>query len=452
MWQELGLNMVKHDKLLAAMKNASRDLLNRQPDRPAGMEYFDNMLLDLHGIRVRELLEHKKNGGKVVGTFCLFAPEEIVHAADAMMIKLEGGTQYSISNAETILPFDICPMVKSFVGAKLGKTSPYFEVVDFLIGETTCDAKKKVWEILNIYVPTYVMELPQKKTQPDRDMWLREITLLKEKMEIETGVKISSEKLANSIKVFNAKRKAMRRLHLLRKNNPPPISGRDAHLVSQIAGYDDPQRFTGKVNELCDELEKRIENRQSALEPDAPRIMISGCPMALPNWKIHNLIETSGAVVIAEDTCLGARYFMDPLIQPEDSTSMTKQLKATSERYLNIACPCFTPGYCSVLQMSEIVEVYRPAGMIYYVLQFCHGFNIEFYKIENRLKEMGIPVLKIQTDYSEEDTGQLSTRIEAFFEMISVRKYQGSYGRGNAYRADRDSSAGGKEEDNEANV
>jgi benzoyl-CoA reductase/2-hydroxyglutaryl-CoA dehydratase subunit BcrC/BadD/HgdB len=386
------------------------------------MKYFDDMLSDLHGGRIRELLEHKKRGGKVVGVFCLFVPEEIIHAAGGIAVKMEGGTQLPISDAETILPADICPLIKSLTGSKLSKTSPYFELVDFVVGETTCDAKKKTWEILNNYVPTYVMELPQKKTQRDRELWLRELFALKEKMEVESGVKITSESLGKSIKIFNSKRKAMNRLHALRRNSPPPISGRDANLVSQIADYDDPERFTAKVNNLCDELEKRVKNGQAAVAPGAPRIMITGCPAALPNWKVHSLIEGGGAVVVAEDTCLGARYFMDPFIFIEDTASTVKQIKALADRYLNIACPCFTPSYCGVIQMSETVEDFRPSGVVYYVLQFCHAFNIEFYKMEKRLKEMGIPVLKVQTDYAGEDTGQLSTRIEAFLERVSSRR------------------------------
>jgi len=418
MWQQLGLDLERHDKLLTTLNNSHSEVYCKQPNRPRNMEYFDRMLTNLHGSRIEELLDYKKKGGKVVGTFCLFAPEEIIMAAGGVSVRLDGGTQFPIPDAETILPRDLCPMIKSFVGSKLGRLSPYFEIADFLVGETTCDGKKKVWEILNEHIPTYVVELPQKKTQMDRELWLREVISLKEKMEVESGVKITAESLAKSIKMINAKRKTLERLYRLKRGNPPPISGKDTSLVSQIAFYDDPERFTFKVNKLCDELEERIKKGEGVVGPDTPRIMITGCPMVLPDWKLHHIIETSGGIVVCEDTCSGARYFMDPVVD-EGSTSVVRQLKAIADRYLNIACPCFTPGYCSIVQITQLAKEFKVAGVIYNVLQFCHGFNIEYHKVEKFLNEAGIPVLKIQTDYGKEDVGQLKTRVEAFLERIS---------------------------------
>lgn len=418
MWQGLGLDLGRHNELLSAVGEGYARVYGQQPNRPRGMEYFDHMFSELHGARIGELVEHKKNGGQVVGTFCLFAPEEIIAAAGGVAVRLDGGTQFPIPDAETILPRDLCPMIKSFVGAKLGRLSPYFEIADFLVGETTCDGKKKVWEVLNYHTPTYVVELPQKKTQMGRELWLRELVSLKEKMEVESETKITAGGLAESIEMINAKRKALARLFALRKASPPPISGRDAGLVSQIAFYDDPQRFTRKVNELCDELEERVRQHEGVVSSDAPRIMITGCPIALPDWKLHHLIETNGAVVVCEDTCSGARYFMDPVVN-EDHTSVVRQLKAIADRYLNIACPCFTPGYGSIIQITELAKEFKVAGVIYYVLQFCHGFNIEYHKAAKFLDEAGIPLIKVQTDYGEGDTGQLRTRIEAFLERIA---------------------------------
>lgn len=416
--QLIGLDLEKHRKLLTAFNDSHSEFYSKQQNRPHGMDYFDSMLCDLHGARIKELMEHRKNGGIVVGTFCPFVPEEIIDAAGGISIRLEGGIQFPIKYAETILPSDLCPMIKSSLGLKLGKIDPYYEIVDLFIGETTCDGKKKVWEIFNDHAPTYVMELPQKKLLMDRELWLWELVSLKEKIEVISGVKITAENLTRSIRVFNAKRKAMEKLNALRKKKPQPISGKDASLISQIACYDDAQRFTKRVNELCTELEERVIRSEKVAVRNATRIMIMGCPMVLPNWKLHHLIETTGAVVVCEDTCSGARYFMDTIVC-EESTSVVKQIKAIADRYMNIPCPCFTPGYCGVLQATQMAKDHEIDGVVYYVLQFCHGFNIEYHKIERYFNELGIPILKVQTDYSTEDTEQLRTRMEAFLEMIS---------------------------------
>ena len=420
MWQDLGLNLKRHDTLLEALGEIYGEIYLKQHNRPKAMEYFDFVISEVHGLRIKELIEHKQKGGKVVGIFCVYVPDEIIMAANGISVGLCGGAQFSIIDAEEILPRNLCPLIKSAVGFKLGRICPYFETANFLVGETTCDGKKKVWEILNNYIPTYVMETPQKKDEADKELWRKEVLAFKEKMERETGVKITAKKLGEKIKVANAKRKALVRLYNLRKNNPVPISGKDALLTSQIAFYDDPIRFTAKVNELCDELEGRIKGGVSVAGANTPRLMISGCPMAIPNWKLHHIVETSGGIVVVEETCTGTRYFTDPIID-ETLTDLNGQLKAIANRYLNIHCSCFTPNDERIEDIVQLAKDYNVAGVIYYVLQFCHTYNVEYYKVEKALKNAGIPVLKIETDYSEEDIGQLKTRVEAFLEQIGSK-------------------------------
>jgi len=408
------------DNYLKIYKEKHEEVYGNQNNRPKAITYFENLTFDLFdpkGYRRKEIEKHKEMGGKVVATFCLFVPEEVIIASGSICLKLDAAFSFTIPEAETIIPREICPMIKSFWGALVLKVPPILELVDFAIGETSCDGKKKTWELLNDFIPTYVMELPQKKYQINRDLWLREVFQLKEKMEAEMGKKITLEKLAHAIDVVNEKRKALARLQSLRAADPPPISGRDTALIFQIAPFDDPERFTQQVNKLCDELEGEIEKRKGIGEPKKPRIMITGSPMGLLDWKLHHIIENNGAIVVCEDTCQGSRYFLEPWVG-SDSGGVLRLLRLIADRYLNLPCPCFTPGYCSVIQVKESTKEYKIDGVIYYVLQFCHGFNIEYHKIEKFLNEAGIPVLKIQTDYSEEDTEQLRTRIEAFLERI----------------------------------
>ena len=418
MWKSLGMDMERHDTLLDALDSIYKDVYLEQRNRPKGMEYFDFVMSEVHGLRIKELLDHKKNGGKVVGTFCVFVPDEIITAAGGISVGLCGGSQFSIYDAEGILPKNLCPLIKSAVGFKLSGVCPYFEASDFVVGETTCDGKKKAWEILDNYIPTYIIEVPHKKGAIDRDLFLSEIIAFKEKMERESGIKITPEVLGEKIKLINERRRVLEKLYELRKNSPPPISGKDALLISQIAFYDDPVRFVSKVNELCDELDVRIRKGDGAVRADAPRIMISGCPIALPNWKLHNVIETSGAVVVCEETCTGTRYFDEPLVD-QTSTDINGQLNAIADRYLKIKCSCFTPNDDRIEQIVSFARDYKADGIIYYTLPFCLTYNIEYEKVKRALNKEEIPLVKIETDYSEEDIGQLNTRIQGFLEMIS---------------------------------
>lgn len=420
LFQEIGVDLEK----FGAQQCVTGDLYERtfatQQNRPAGMAYFDEMAGDIYGARMREIIATKKEGRVVVGNFCVFVPEELTLAVDGVSVGLCAGSQAPISDAEKVLPRNICPLVKSAYGYALTKSSPYFQVVDFVCGETTCDAKKKTWELMDREIPTHVMEIPQMKRERDRDLWLAEVKEFKAKVEHHSGKTITPESLAQAVAVMNAKRGALQRLNALRHHRPSPVSGRDALLVEQIAFYDAPVRFTQKVNELCDELDTRVRDGVFAAPAEARRIMISGSPMALPNWKVHNIVEGAGAVVVNEESCVGTRYFSQNIASTgEDMESM---LTALTDRYMKINCACFTPN---TGRIEQIIQEYRDSkadGLIHYSLQFCHTYLIEAVRIKEACDKEGIPFLALETDYSTEDTGQLQTRIEAFLEQIGVQR------------------------------
>jgi len=186
--------------------------------------------------------------------------------------------------------------------------------------------------------------------------------------------------------------------------------------VTQVSFYDDVTRCIQQVNALCDELDKRVAAGEGVFPTDAPRILISGSPMAIPNWKLHHILETAGAVVVCEESCTGTRFFTD--LVPEDEGTVEEQLRAIAERYMQIHCACFTPNDERLEDIVKLAREYQVDGVIHYNLQFCHTYANEAVKVERLLAEEGIPLLRIETDYSDEDVGQLRTRIDAFMEMI----------------------------------
>ncbi len=417
MWKGLGLNLEKHDVLLNALGKIYGDLFLTQKNRPTGMQYFDFVMSEVHGLRIKELVDRKKAGKKIIGAFCLYVPEELVYASDATMVGLCGGADFSIPDAEAVLPRNICPLIKSFFGFKVGGTCPYFQSCDMVVGETTCDGKKKVYEVLEDYTPTYVMEIPHRVDTPQaRALWLAEVKQFKQKMEDLTGNAIEKDALKDAIRLINAKRTAMRRVSETRRASPTPISGLDGLLVNQVSFYDDVNRFTQKTNELADELEKRVKEGVGVADKDKPRLMFSGCPMAIPNWKLHSIIESMGVPVVAEESCIGSRYFTD-LVEPKGD-SMESLLEALVNKYSKISCACFTPNKERIGKVVDMAKEFNASGVVYNVLQYCHSYNIEAIKVEKALKAAGVPMLKIETDYGSEDVEQIRTRVEAFTEML----------------------------------
>jgi len=416
MWTELGIDLEKHDNLLNALGPIFQEIYLSQQNRPDGMAFFDFVVGDIHGIRVRELRQQAKNGGKVVATYCVFVPEEVVWAAGAIPVGLCAGTQFSVPIAEEVLPRNTCALIKSSFGFKLGRICPYVESSHLIVGETTCDGKKKMFEILAQHQPVYVMEVPNKKTRLARDLWLGEVVAFKDVIEELTGNRITADKLERATRQVNNRRRALKRLYQLRQANPVPISGKDALLVTQVSFYDDVNRATQQINALCDEVEVRVTTGEGAFTKNAPRILISGSPMAIPNWKLHHILETAGAAVVCEESCTGTRFFGDLI--SEDGGTIEEQLKAISERYMKINCACFTPNQERLNDIVRLAREYRVDGVVHYNLQFCHTYANEAVLVEQTLAREGIPLLCIETDYADEDIGQLRTRVDAFLEMI----------------------------------
>lgn len=418
MWENLNLDITAHDGLLEVLGKFYNDIYLSQKGRLRGMEYLDFVMSEIHGLRIKELVEAGQSGKKVVGVFCIFVPEELTLAAGAIQVGICSGAEAETREIEKIVPRNTCALIKSFVGFTLKKICPYTQSCDMIVGETTCDGKKKAYENLAGYLPLYVMEVPQQKNACDRELWRAELVRYKSALEKLTGNRITAENLKKSIKTVNDKRRALNRLNRLRAAIPAPISGRDVLLANQVGFYDDPERFTKSINALCDEMEDRVNKKQGIVPAGTPRLMLAGCPMAVPNWKLPYVIEGSGAVVVGEESCIGTRNTRD--LVDESADTVEEMIDAIRDRYLKIDCACFTPNRERMENILSMAENLGVDGVIHYALMFCQPYASEAIKIENMLKKENIPILCIETDYSMDDMEQLKTRVEAFVEMLSL--------------------------------
>ena len=417
MWTELGLDLNAHDALLDILGKAYRDIYLSQKDRPETMGYFDFVMREVHGLRIKELLDEKADGRKIIGAYCVFVPEEIVLAANATLVGLCSGADFATQEVEKLLPRNTCALIKSAFGFKLGKVCPYLESADLVVGENTCDGKKKAYETLGRLTDNlYVMDLPQVKSEEGRTLLLAEYNRFRTVVEERTGVHLTADLLKQAIRTVNAKRSAIQRLSALRKADPAPISGLDALLANQVFFYDNPARFTESVNKICDELEQRVELRQGVFPTGTPRILVSGCPQAVPNWKLPFIVETSGAVIVGEESCVGERGTRH--LTDDSGKTVEEMLEAIVDRYFQVDCAIFTPNPQRLAHIEEMAAAYKADGVIHYGLQFCQPYLMESMPVEKALEDKGIPCLRIETDYSMEDAGQLKTRIEAFIEQL----------------------------------
>ncbi|WP_278682931.1 double-cubane-cluster-containing anaerobic reductase [Paraclostridium bifermentans] len=364
-------------------------------------------------IKAKEL---KESGKKLVGVFCAFTPVEISMAAKAVTVGVCGVSEEPIAEAEKILPRNLCPLIKSSFGHAITDTCPYFYFSDLLIAETTCDGKKKMYEELAKIKDLHLMQLPNSKLgKHSFDLWKNEIVVLKEEIENKFEVKITDDDIRDAIKDKNEERRLLKEFYELGKLVPPPMNGFDMHQVLYNSGFKfDRDELKQSVRYLTASIKEKYEKGERPVSEDKPRILITGCPIGGVSEKIVKTIEESGAVVVAYELCGGIRS-NDELVDE----SNPDPIDAIAKKYINIACSCMVNNDARIELIDRLMDEYKIDGVIDVVLQACHTFNVESYRIKqfvNNVKNK--PYMAIETDYSKSDTEQLRTRFEAFIEMI----------------------------------
>lgn len=417
MWKDLGMDVEAHDMLLGAVGQMYQESFLTQKNRPAHTAYLDGVASNIHSGRIKEMVDAKHaEGKKVVGSFCLYVPEEIIRAAGGISVGLCSGADWETAKVEEHIPRNTCPLIKSFTGFKLGNVCPYIESSDLVVGENTCDGKKKAYEFFATQKPMHIMDVPNVKTDATKAHYREEVRGLARRVEQEMGSTITPESLMAAIKLANSKRRALQRLSATRAADPVPISGLDCLLTVQAAFMDDPERLTAAVNELAEECEQRVKAGEGVAPKGAKRILYTGTPMPVPYWKIFTLIEQSGGVVVGEECCTGSRYYKD--LVDESGTTLDEMYDAIADRYFNINCAIYTPNNGRAEDIIRMAKELHADGVVDCSLQFCTLYDMESFSMEKAVRDAGIPYLHITTDYSNEDAGQLKTRLEAFMEMI----------------------------------
>jgi len=417
-------NSIKSTSLKVMAENIER-MKKTSANRPEAMQYFDE-ISNFFGQRENEIRAAKEEGKKVIGYNCMLAPIELILAADAIPVRVGSGWYDAAKLGDRIVPAEVCPLIRSTIGAKMIGLSPYLELSDAIISPLTCDGMTKLSEILEDYKPIWTMCPPRVKDDPQSMVfWREEINALKGKIEDLTGVKITGKRLRSAIELRQRATRAFRRLQDIRKGSSV-IMGREAMLVNQTSMWDDIKRWTEKTEELCDELEKRARQKIWACPPDTPRVMVTGTPMIWPdNWKLPNLIEESNpqGVLIADELCSSDRLLYDPV--GVDEWTMDDMFNAVAERYLlTSTCPCFTSkdgNEDRINWLLDRVKEFRVDGVIYYVFRGCMLYAMEYTRIKRILDRMNVPVYYLDTEYTREDVGQMKTRVEAFLEMLQAR-------------------------------
>ena len=358
--------------------------------------------------------ELKEQGRRIVGVFCTFTPWELILAADAVAVVLCGIGDDNIPAAEVRLPKNLCPLIKASYGAAVTDKCPFFYFSDMVLAETTCDGKKKMYELMGELKHCHIMQLPPGRYGKGAlEFWKQEVISVKEDLEQFYGITITEQKIRDAIHLRNRERKAVLDFFEVARLKPSPITGYE--IMTVISSNE----FSPDLEEKIAYLEKRpaelknLYEREYKGKPSRPRILITGCPVTGVMDKVIKRIEEMGADVVGYENCCGPREKKDPIDETKDP------ITAIAEKYLRVNCSVMSPNPGRLEALGTQIDEYQVDGVVEVLLQACHTFAIESDAVKTFVtREKNIPYLALTTDYSTADQGQIDTRLNAFIEML----------------------------------
>lgn len=375
-------------------------------------------------LRIKEL---KDSGKDICGTFCQYTPAEIIRAAGLYQVGLCGQSAAPIKTAETRLPANLCPLIKSSYGHALEESCPYAYFSDIVVGETTCDGKKKMYELLGELKPMQVIHLPNVPDyERSLDMWVEEVRAFTRGLEEHFGITITEDELNEAIEWCNKERIQAARIYELGRYDPPAISGVSMNDVMNGQQYMfDPVEKYNKIDEILNQCEENWKNGIYPYEPDPyrPRLIVSGGGYFGSSAKTVNVIEELGGAIVCYEGCSG----ISSRRRLVDEDRSRDPLVRIAEKYLEVPCAVVSPNNRRMDQVRDTIREWRADGYVSITLHSCNPFAIETENIRRVCKEMGIPLLHIETDFYPGDEGQIRTRIAAFLEMIREGKREAAH-------------------------
>lgn len=361
-------------------------------------------------VNVMRIKEGKEKGMKVVGTYCTYCPQELVMAAGAIPVGLCGTKEEPIAAAEEHLPRNLCPLIKSSYGFAVADTCPFFHFSDLIIGETTCDGKKKMFELMQEIKPVHVMQLPHlNNTEASFALWVDELRRLRTRLEGDFGLEITDEAIWEAIDLVNQESAAAQALSDLNKMDPPLLSGMELLTAIWSRGFNIDRQET---IEMLEGLTETVLANNNATKPRA-RVLLTGCPIGLGSDKVVSLVEELGASVVAMENCTGYKT-----LQLRTSSEYSDPIVALAHKYIKIPCSCMSPNKGRMELLEQMIKEFKVDAVIDLTWQACHTYNIEAYEISKLVKQNDLPYLQLESDYSNSDLESLKVRIEAMLEML----------------------------------
>lgn len=363
-------------------------------------------------------------GRPIVGIMCEYTPRELILAAGGVPVCLCGGDADMIGPAEEHLPANLCPLIKSTYGYHLTGENPFLEMASMLVAETTCDGKKKMYELLAGRREMYVLELPQKQDDADGlAYWTRELRKFQRRLEDRFGVRITRARLRDAIRLMNRERGYRRRLARVMRKDHPPLTGRQLLDMKSIiscmpADFEQYRRAIRMYARMDGPPQAgRGEKGQGGgkgEKGEKVRVLLTGVPVVHGAEKVMDIIEAHGGLVVCQENCTGLRPILDDV-----DADAPDPIRALAEKYYHLPCSVMTPNARRMDSLRRLAREYRAQCIVELIWQACLTYDVESY-CTRRLaeEELHLPYLRIETDYSPSDSSRIAVRAEALFETV----------------------------------
>ena len=393
--------------------------LRRITDLPGAPESITPFLSTLERIYVN--MQGVYTNRLTVGTYCVMAPQELIYAAGAMPVKLCSGNYTAFSVGDDVTPRDACPLVKAVAGFLLTGLMPVYRDCRMMVLPITCDCKKKIAGMLKNSVNLMTMHIPASREDDDIDEYVRQLYELMARLEDVTGNAVTYDTLAEGFRMVGRAQYELSEFIRLKKNTPYLIRGTHSMAIMNAASYMPADMWAYAMSRVNAELKQKAKAKQTVTGKELPRILLTGSPIVFPNIKIPLIIEETGGIVAGDETCMGERGMWDPAVIVDDS--FDGMMRALANRALRpCPCPTFADNSQRLFRLKQLIKDNHIQGVIYHVLRGCLVYDFEYKKIEEELGKLDIPVIRLESDYNEEDVEQLRIRIEAFIELLKLRQ------------------------------
>jgi bzd-type benzoyl-CoA reductase N subunit len=363
--------------------------------------------------KTAHVLEAKQRGGKVFGWLCTYVPEEIIHAAGILPIRITGYShETELEDGSAYLYVNNCSFSRSCL--QMGLRGEY-DFLDGVVGGSTCDGSRRLFDLWRNYIGTpfhHVLTVPRKFTPEAQELYHLQVVEFKQHLEQFVGTEITEEQLRHSVDVYNESRALLKSLYDLRKLDDPPITGAETLEVLDSSFRMPKELFNEYLKDLLRDLPAATPARNGRA-----RLMVTGS--VLTNPEFIKTIEDQGGLVVADELCTSTRYWSDPVVISEGETA----LRAISRRYLtNFPCARMIPSEERFNRILGLTEDFRVDGVVNQIIRYCVSYAHDLPLLTQTLRDRDIPILALDVEYGTSGSGQIQTRVQAFLEMLGARK------------------------------